>query len=213
MANKKNKIPKDKIFEIMFDRVMDWYYPPGTKIVEQNISEEFGVSRTPVREVLQQLAVLRLVKFHPNKGAEVVGLTCDDIEEMYEIRQALELLAVDSAVSNVKLQELSEIKSRVESLSMNSKLEDIAIVDRDIHAYIAKCSGKPRLQEMLEQLFLLIIRHSVFPEEYRVKQLKKEHLEIIDALYLRDADVVKKILTEHLEKSKAAALYHIFHKS
>jgi DNA-binding GntR family transcriptional regulator len=212
MPRKKNKVAKEDIFQILFDRVIDGYYKPGFRLTEQMFATEFGTSRTPIREVLYQLSKLRLVKIHPNKGAEVLGLSCDDVEEMYDIRKSLELLALESAIPNIRLQELSELRAMVEGVTKETDLKVVAEIDRRIHEYIAEYSRRPRLKEMLEQLFLLIIRHAAFPEPEEVERTRTEHLGLINALFLRDLQKARSILEEHLENSKAVALSFIFSK-
>ena len=214
MINKNEKYSKDEVFQILFDRIMNGGYAPGDRLTEQMFAEEFNLSRTPIREVLLQLATLRLVTLSPNKGAEVVGLSCDDVEEMYDIRDAMELLALESALPNIKLQELTYLKNKVKSIDKDSDLAQIAKVDHDLHSYIATCSNRPRLQAILNQLFTLIIRNSSFPfpQKQRLEQIRAEHLAIIDALFVRDEQKAKAVLHEHIHNSKVAALEFMFSK-
>lgn len=214
MTDKNNKKSKNEVFQILFDKIMNDEYPHGFRLTEQMFAEEFGLSRTPIRDVLSQLALLRIIKLHTNKGAEVVGLSCDDVDEMYDIRNTLELLALESALPNIKLQELSYLKDQFNAIDESSDLIQIAKADNDFHSYIVECSNRPRLKAILEPLFTLTIRNSSFPfrQKERLDQTRAEHLAIIDALFLRDELKAKTMLREHLSNSKAAALEFMFSK-
>lgn len=210
MTRKNGKLVKDDIFQILFDRVANGYYEPGCRLTEQMFADEFSISRTPIREVLNQLASLGLVKISPNKGAEVIGLTCDDVEEMYDIRKVLELLALESALPNIRLQDLSRLRTLIESIKPDTDLNTVAKIDYELHSYIVNQSGKSRLKSILNQLYILLIRNSSFPMEGRTQELCAEHLEIIDTLFLRDEQKAKDVLSKHLEKSKTIALEYMF---
>lgn len=212
MTRNDEKTSKDLIFQILFDRLVSGFYPIGSRLTEQMFSAEFTISRTPIREVLHQLASLRLIELNPNKSALVLGLSCDDVEEMYDIRMALEELALESAIPKLKLHELSFLKARVEALSLETDMNTLAKVDYELHSYIVGCSAKPRLKSMLEQLFTLLIRNSSFPVTDRIQQVKLEHLKIIEALFTRDLELTKAVLKQHLENSKANAIDFIFRK-
>lgn len=212
MTRENCKITKDTIFQILFDRLVSGYYPIGFRLTEQMFSSEFNISRTPIREVLHQLASLRLLVLNPNKSAEVIGLSCDDVEEMYDLRIVLEQYALEAAIVNIKLQELSALKSRIEAITLDTDLDVLAKNDYALHMYIANYSGKPRLKSILEQLFTLLIRNSSFPIADRIQQNRDEHLQIIEAMFNRDIVLAKAKLKEHLEHSKANAVEFIFRK-
>lgn len=213
MKNLNNRT-KESVFKILFDRIVNGDYKTGFRLTEQTIAQEFNMSRTPIREVLSQLASLRLVNLTPNKGAEVVGITCDDVDEMYEIRMALEILALDTAMQNFKLQELSNLKNKVKSIGINSDLSQLAKIDHEIHSYIVDCSNKPRLKAYAEQLFVLTIRNSSFPfpKIERIDQICDEHIEILNALFQRNKVIAREALYKHINNSKIAALDFMFTK-
>ena len=213
MASEKSKLTKDQIFEILFDRIYNGTYKPGYKLTEQVFAAEFNTSRTPIREILHRLARLRLVSLAPNKGAEVLGLSCDDVEEMYDMRRVLELLALESAISHMRLQDLGDLRGKAQGITAQTDLKTVSKIDYAIHNYIIKTSHRPRLAEALEQLLLLILRHAAFPDPKSEERAAREHLELIDALFLRDLEKAKRILSDHLDNSKKAALFYLFHKT
>lgn len=203
---------KDVIFTVLFERITKQFYAPKQYLREQELSEEFKTSRTPIREVLRQLAGLGLVRIVPRKGTEVVGLTNDDVRELYEIRKTLELLALESALPFLRLQDLSDLRMRIDSTTPESPLEEIVALDIDIHNYIAQSSHMRRLQEMLAQLFKLSqrFRTKALLDPQGIMRSNREHLELVNALFRKDLEAAKAILADHIEKSKNVAITQLF---
>lgn len=210
MDYKDDKLSKDQIFKIVFDRLVTGYYPSGSRLTEQMFSDEFSISRTPIREILHQLAALRLIELKPNTSAEVLGLSCDDIEELYDIRMVLEEMAIEEAIPKIRLHELSQIKSQIDEINDTKDFELLAKIDYELHSCIASCSGKPRLYSILDPFFMLLIRNAAFPIAERIEPMKREHLKIIEALMIRDVEAAKAALREHLLLSKSNAIGYLF---
>jgi DNA-binding GntR family transcriptional regulator len=213
--SRKKKMAKEDITKVLFDRIYEGFYHSGSRLKELELAAEFGTSRTPIREVLQHLARLRLVQVIPNKGAEVIGLTVDDVAELYEIRKSLELLALEAALPNLRLQDLSEYRVRIQAIEPHGDPQEISDLDNELHGYIIKASHKPRLEEIVLQLLQLIerFRYVAFHDPAGVERSNREHLELLDALFRRDLDRARAVLADHLEKSKMVAISYLFHNS
>ena len=84
-----------RMYRTVFDRIVHGRYGPDTWLREGALANEFGLSRTPVREALRQLEQDGLLEIIPNRGARVFGFTADELEQLYEIRLSLELLALE----------------------------------------------------------------------------------------------------------------------
>jgi len=82
----------DGVYKTMIERLTRSYYPANMRLKEDELSEEFNISRTPIREILRHLERDGLVKVVPRKGATAIPFTTDDVEDIYEIRKSLELL-------------------------------------------------------------------------------------------------------------------------
>jgi DNA-binding GntR family transcriptional regulator len=205
---------KDDIYNIIFNRIMDGDYINGTRLKEASLAEEFQVSRTPIREVLQLLSQDGMVHLAPNRGATVHPLTPDDIEEIYEIRKSLELMAIDFAITKCNLQQLGRFKERILELTADSGLAESSALDRDLHKYILDLSGKKRLISMVDQLLRLMqrFRYIGFHIPQVSERVRFEHLAMIDALLDRDAALARKCLVAHIDNSKKATLQFIFNK-
>jgi DNA-binding GntR family transcriptional regulator len=91
---------KEKVYSVIKDRILNFELKPGEKIQESEIVQELGLSRTPIREALNKLEQEGFIKILSNKGYFVSDVTTREIEELYEIREALEILAIRAAVRN-----------------------------------------------------------------------------------------------------------------
>ena len=205
---------KDTIYTQLFNRIMDSVYPRGVRLKEAELASEFNVSRTPIREVLQLLAQDGMIILHPHRGATVRPLTADDIEEIYEIRKSLEPLALGFSVPKLNLHRLKELRDQIISQSKETNLELLSAADFDLHAYIVDQSGKHRLSNMINQLYRLMqrFRYIGFHLPHVSQRVTQEHLDLLDALLVRDAETARHHLEEHIENSKKATLQFIFNK-
>ena len=100
----------NKIFTVLRDKILNEEYTQGQKLNEVALSKELNISRTPIREALKQLELEGLVKSIPNKGVYVLGFSHRDIDDMLEIRYALEGLAIQLAIERINDEELEKIK-------------------------------------------------------------------------------------------------------
>lgn len=195
----------------LFDRIILGKYAAGTKLKEDELSSEFGISRTPVREILRQLAQDGLVEIQPKRSAKVIGFTADDIEEIYEIRRSLEIQALRYSAPFLNIQGLKEIRKDIQK---SAETDDVAVLmqaDEKLHNYFISASGKRRLIAILDQMYRLI--HHFRELGFKIKQIRdnavKVHLAIIDALSMRDIASAEHILDEHLSEGKRTAISHI----
>ncbi len=184
---------------------------PGERLVEVDLARSCGTSRTPIREVLFKLEKDGLIERNHNRGARVTAFTPDDIEQIYEIRTALECLAVRKAVKNIELNVLFDLERRLEewrSKTGPGRYKSLHRVDLELHDLIAKYSGNQRLISHLEKLSLLIdsIRLLTLGAEQHFMANIEEHLAIIHALIRRDGVTAKKLMAEHIEGAKVRAL-------
>ena len=198
-------------YTILFDRIIAGEYNPDTRLKEEALAQEFGVSRTPIREVLRQLEQDGLVEILQNKGARIIGFTADDVEEIYEIRKSLELLCLDVAVPVLSIDALMTIRREIVG---NLNVHDFAVhtaLDAKLHNYFIEASNKRRLISMLKQLFRLIqsFRELGFQDPKVRETAEKEHLNLIDALCIRDLTAAKDILARHIQTSTRTAISHL----
>ena len=196
-----------ELYAEILQKIVTGEFKPGRKLVEDELAQLFNVSRTPVREVLFKLEEVGLVERVPNQGARVAAFTPDDVEEIYDVRKALECLSVRSAVANIKLNDLLEIEqglNELNSLKPPAKLKRHAEIDMQLHGLIISRSSNRRLIAYLGKLSLLIHSFRLFgsKSEHHLRATIEEHLGIVRALMRRDAEVAERLLGEHIDAAK-----------
>ena len=112
-ANTILSLPQN-LFNKLRDDILQGKIGTGEKLTEQRICKEYSVSRTPVREAFQKLELDGLIQIIPNRGAFVIGLTRQDIEDMYELRKAYEAIAVKWAIERITEKEFLELEEAYE---------------------------------------------------------------------------------------------------
>jgi DNA-binding GntR family transcriptional regulator len=200
-----------EIYRRLFDRVVSGEYPQGQRLREDALAADFGTSRTPVREALLLLEQDGLARSTPNRGFTSMGFTVDDLEEAYEIRRVLEILALDRAIKTLSLQDLRAVRRRVQEVADSGDTLEHAEVDSALHRLIVSSSKSPRLIHMLSSLFRIMrtFRELGFEDPELRRLAGGEHLMLIDALLTRDGDAAAAVLDQHIRKSKSRALRRI----
>jgi DNA-binding GntR family transcriptional regulator len=202
---------RSQLYAEILGKIMSGEFPPGSRLVEENLAAAHNVSRTPIREILFALERDGLVGRVKNRGAKVVAFTADDVEEIYEIRKALENLAVRRAVHNLKLNDLLEFERELEELNRHKGPnwnDQQAAVDLRLHRLIVRHSGNRRLISYLENISLLIhsLRLVGYREDRHARRAGEEHLAIVKALKARDTRLAEELLASHIDTSKRNAI-------
>lgn len=198
----------DHLYTKLFDRIVRGDYGAGTWLREDSLAEEFGVSRTPVRDALRQLAQDGLVETIPKRGSRSLGFTVDDLEEAFSIRRNLELLALEWAIPRLRLDRLMEIRSRIEALGESNDPIFHAELDNEFHTTIMNAADGKRLPMMLGSLYRIMasFRELGFADAEVRESARAEHLAIIDTLIARDAPGAEALLREHIDATKTRIL-------
>ncbi len=204
----------EEIYSTLFDRIIKGKIPSETWLREDELAEEFRVSRTPIREVLRLLEQDDLIEIIPKRGAKVYPFTVDDLEDIFEIRRVLEGLALEYAVPSLSIHKILEIKDLVEDTKHIEDNVQLAEVDATLHRYFIESSNRRRLINMLSELSRLLssFRELGFLEKEVRERTYEEHVELIDALYTRDVDRAKRALELHIRNSKIRVLQNIYHR-
>jgi DNA-binding GntR family transcriptional regulator len=196
------------VYDQLFDRIVKGEIPSESKLREVSLAKEFGMSRTPVRDALRQLANDGLVTIKPSLGARVIGFSADDIEDIYDIRMALELLAIDLNGQSLRLKPLTELRDRFQKAINKKNQEEHMQVDALLHRYIVESTGRRYLLHVYDEIGRLMhsFRHLAFRDKNVLKHVIEEHTALIDALLVRDIDKAKSILGQHIRNSKLYAI-------
>ena len=193
---------RDVVFNTLRQAILKGELKPGERLMEIQLANKLGVSRTPVREALRKLELEGLVLMIPRKGAEVAEITRQDMEDVLEVRTALEELAVKDACDHITDAQLSELKKASnefkKALLEGKDLVTCADADMHFHDVILSATNNRRLIQMLNNLSEQMYR-------YRMEYLKDErtHKTLIE-----EHDAVRRALKKH-DKVKAGAAIRV----
>ena len=179
----------------------------GTALTEQSLSVRLGVSRTPIRAALHTLAEEGLINLVPNRGAVVVGVTREDLIDIYKIRMRLEGLASALAAERISREDLATLRESVELAEFyisRNDTEHLKELDTQFHAIIYRASGNRMLNKTLSELHRNIIsyRKMSLSVPGRLERSVGEHREILKAIEAGHAERADSLTCAHV----AAAL-------
>lgn len=195
-----------KVFTQLQNDILNGKYQPGESIIETKLSEEMGVSRTPIREAIRQLELEGLVQSIPNKGVFVQGVSAQDIEDIYTIRMMIEGLAARWATEKMTDEELVELKEALELEEFYTTKNDIQHLlqfDSRFHEIIFRASKSKPLMHTLSTFhhYVQRARNVSFSDPERARKVLEEHRAILQALMERDAEKAERLTTEHVRNA------------
>lgn len=205
---------RDVIFDSLREAIIAGELKPGERLMEVQLAEKMGVSRTPVREAIRKLELEGWVIMTARKGASVANLSVKDIMDVLEVRAALDGEAAFLSAVRIREDELKEIKS-IEALFEKSvekgNFQDIIKKDVEFHEVIYKSSRNDKLMQIVSNLREQVHRFRIiYTKDYSITQnLVKEHIEILEAIASRDAEKAQKAAYAHIENQKEAIVKSI----
>lgn len=202
---------RELVLEAIREAIIDGKLQPRERLMEIQLAEELGVSRTPVREALRKLELEGFIVMVPRKGAYVADLSYKDIADVFEIRAALEGLAAGLAAERITEEELEEmgrlLVEKGEAVAAND-IDRCVEVDTKFHENLYKASRNDRLITILSNLREQIQRFRLTSLSYpgRMRQSWDEHRVIVEMLEARDISAVRQLATEHIENAENVLL-------
>lgn len=193
-------------------------FPPGMRLMELQLAAEMGVSRTPVREAIRKLELEGLIVMIPRRGAYVANISIKDINEVYEIRTALDILAAGLAAERINEEELEAMERNLIAIRPSIEAMDIPkIVEADsaFHDIIYKASRNERLISIISNLREQItsIRGRSMLYEGRLQDMLDEHRMIVDAIAQGNPEAAQKAVQTHMENAERTLLKTIEEQS
>jgi DNA-binding GntR family transcriptional regulator len=190
------------------ERIIAWQYPPEHRLTEEALCREFGVSRSPVREALRVLSANGFVRRMPNRGYAVRQVNLNEIEELYGVRLALELFAIETlAERGAPPMALAALQETWESVrrSPDRKGEDLAELDASFHETLSALMGNESLLHYLKAINerLLVFRMIDFAKADRVESTCVQHLGILAAIAARDVAAARAAIRLNIEDGRA----------
>ncbi|MFA5527836.1 MAG: GntR family transcriptional regulator [Peptostreptococcales bacterium] len=204
-----NQSLSSSIFNILRERILKGEYAAGEKIIENQIANELKVSRTPIREAFKQLEQAGLIETISNRGAFVLGFTKQDIDDIYEIRKAIESIAIVWAMERISEEELDKLKETYELMEFycnKGDVEKILEMNNQFHDIIYKATDSRFLSHILKtyQFYVEKTRKAAVVES-RIKETTREHKNILNAFMNRNTEQGMNEIIRHLENGKVRA--------
>ncbi|MDO5717827.1 MAG: GntR family transcriptional regulator [Tissierellia bacterium] len=198
-------LKQDEIFEELKNRIVRLDYEPGKILNEVEISEEFGVSRTPIRHAFQRLELHKLIQIVPRYGAQVPQIDFIRMKSLFELTMVLDPFAARLATDIINqdvIDELDELVERLKNYDMAVEYREAILDDEKFHEIILENCGNEWLQEILtglhfhsERLWHYCNRFFESPEIFH------DTLEpVVEAIKKRDADSAEKYARIHIEQ-------------
>jgi DNA-binding GntR family transcriptional regulator len=221
MAGKLSKINlndykplREVIFNSLREAIIIGELRPGERLMEVQLAEKMGVSRTPVREAIRKLELEGLVDMIPRKGAHVAELSIKDIMDVLEVRASLDGLATSLAAERITDDELKELRhinvqfaAYIDKENLNGSIKK----DAEFHDIIYKASRNDKLISMLNNLREQVQRFRViYLKDYNnSKNLIKEHNDIYEAVSSRNTEDARNIAKTHIHNQEETILASI----
>jgi DNA-binding GntR family transcriptional regulator len=198
---------RDIVFETLKEAILKGKLEPKERLMEIQLADQLGVSRTPVREAIRKLELEGLVIMEPRKGAYVSDISYADIIDTLEVREALETYAVRLAIDKgaaERIGELEELNIEFEKAYKEEDIQEMVKYDTEIHNMIVELSGNKKLIAFMDALNEIMQRFRLiyFNETYNPEVIIREHKEVFEAINSRDKERAVKGMTSHLSTLK-----------
>ena len=201
------KTLRDIIFTTLREAKKMGELKPGERLMEVQLAQKMGVSRTPVREAIRKLELEGFVIMIPRKGAHVAKLSVKDIMDVLEVRASLDGLATSLAAERIaesELKELRQVQSQFDSYVEKDNLQGVIKKDVEFHDVIYKASKNDKLIQISNNLREQVYRFRViYLKDFRsTKEVIREHMEIYQAISNRDPDAARKAAEKHIKNQE-----------
>ena len=189
-------------------RIVGWQYPPEHRLTEESLCREFGVSRSPVREALRALVTNGFVRKMQNRGYAVRQLDLREVEELYDLRTAIELHVVERLAreSTGRHSELGALRETWKGIRAGPrrKGEELAQLDTRFHETLAELAGNRILLEQLRAINerLLVFRMIDFDEPQRAESTCRQHIKVIERIVARDAEGARNAMRRNIDDGR-----------
>ena len=198
---------RDVVFKTLRQAILKGELEPGERLMEIQLAERLGVSRTPIREAIRKLELEGLVLMIPRKGAEVAKISESNLRDVLEVRRSLEELAIDLACQRITEEELDELnKAEVDFKAAieNGDAMQIAQTDESFHEIIYNSTKNQKLVQILNNLREQMYRYRLeyIKDEDKRQVLLVEHEHILKALRNRNIAEAKNAAREHIDNQE-----------
>lgn len=197
---------REMVVQELRQRIIDGLYRPGNRLTEERLAEDFGVSRNPVREAIRMLETEGFLTAHPRRGAVVATVSVHDVQNLFDVRLSLEVLAARLAAERAGAPAAARLSTLLDDAAVASNLADLAALNTRFHAMICELSGNPVLAGIMESLhgrLQWVYRQSVAD---RAPHSWAEHERLAAAITAGDVEEAAAAAAEHVVAARRRAL-------
>ena len=198
---------RELVCEHIREAIINGTFAPGERLMEIQMADEMGVSRTPVREAIRKLEMEGFVVMIPRRGTYVSNMSIKDINDVYEIRISLDTLAAGLAAERISDEELEELQRLLVKVGAAIEKNDMAkVVEADIefHDVLYKASRNERLRNIINNLReqITVIRGVSMRYPGRLKDTQDEHRRLVECISARNVEKSQEMARIHLENAE-----------
>ena len=198
---------RDVVFKTLRQAILTGELKPGERLLEIQLADKLGVSRTPIREAIRQLELEGLVTMLPRKGAQVAHITEKSMSEVLEVRLALDELSVMLACDRISDDELQLLKKACTDFEQAIESKDIKVIaaaDVNFHAIILDASHNARLSQIVNNLAeqMYRFRFEYIKDESGWQSLISEHRMITEAIEKKDSKLAAQAIHVHIKNQE-----------
>lgn len=205
---------REVVFNTLRDAILTGELAPGERLMEIQLADKLGVSRTPVREAIRKLELEGLAIMLPRRGAIVASITISDLQDVLEVRKVLEGLTIELACKRMNAEELEQLKeseATFDKAVRGNDLTEIAKKDVAFHDVIYNASRNKRLIQILNNLREQMYRYRLeyIKDEDKRAVLVEEHRMIVEAIEAKDVAMAKKALKKHISNQERTIIENL----
>lgn len=206
---------RDVVFNTLRQAILTGELKPGERLMEVHLADRLGVSRTPIREAIRKLELEGLVTMIPRRGAEVAQITEKSLQDVLEVRRALDALCVELACDRISEEELEELKKACDAFEQATKTKDnkkIAQADVVLHDIILTATENNRLIQLVHNLSeqMYRYRYEYIKDESNHQRLVKEHQIIYESILNKNKDIAAGTAKLHIDNQENAVMARIW---
>ena len=194
-------------YEVLKHAIITGEIPAGERIVETDYAERLHISRTPLREALRKLERDGLVEYVLRRGVVVRAFTIADVEDIYTIRNALEMLTLPAIIEKATEEDIASLRSQLGEMDELMEAKDfdaLSPVTRAFHRQLTAICGQNRILRVIEGQDEFITRFSAMAirQEDRLLEAHREHYALVDYIEQRDLASFQELMERHINRSK-----------
>lgn len=194
------------------EKILAGEYLPGERIVQEDLAEQFGASRLPVRDALRLLEAEGLVTLVANTGAWVAKLSLEECEEVYQLRERVEPLLVRMSIPNLDAIAVARLRELFEAMRETDSIEEFLSLDRDFHSLSYSGARTGVLGDLVSRLWNTTQHYRrAFSQIFGVHTNRAVHLEhelLVLAIERGDVDEAERIVHAHIRRTRLSLVQH-----